>query len=105
MSDERRVTSAELPEAMLIGVRNPHGGDTCVARSVGFRGTGSSTNSPRAAAEHLARRMYGAGNYRLDRMGDAWTFRATRVNPVDPASSQSAIGNRKSAMGQGVCHG
>lgn len=65
------------PDCVLITVRNPHGGDTCIARARGFRGSAASTNSAQVAAERLADNIYGRGEHTLRRYGSSWTWVAT----------------------------
>jgi hypothetical protein len=76
------------PESVIITVTNPHGGDVCIARARGIRGTGSSTSNPEFAADHLAARIYGPGRYTMTRHGAAWSWVARAKPAADVALCQ-----------------
>jgi hypothetical protein len=54
------------PDCILINCRNPHGGDTYIARALRtVRAQASSTSSRRAAVEACAAKVYGRDGFNL----------------------------------------
>ncbi len=57
--------NGNAPDCVLINCRNPHGGDTYVARAKTMRVQASSTMGRRVAVERCAEKIYGVNGFKL----------------------------------------
>ena len=83
----------DLPDCVLITCRNPHGGDTYIARAIrSVRAQASSTCGRRAVVEACAAKIYGRDGFKVHQY-TAETWLASPNASLDrPAASAGTVG-------------
>ena len=67
---------------VIINIRNPHHGDTFIARAAGFGRTASTTHSAAVAVEHCAMKVAAGRPFTLKKVTEL-TWLAEIVDPAD----------------------
>jgi hypothetical protein len=67
---------------VIINVRNPHGGDTYIARGMGFRPMASSTGGRQTAAQRCAEKIAAGRKFTLKTITSE-TYLCEIVDPAD----------------------
>lgn len=81
------------PDCIIINVRNPHGGDTYVARARTVRVSASSTMGRRVDVERCAAKIYGCDGFKLHQYtGETWLASPSGIGyPVGPLATGDTL--------------